>query len=86
MLLLLHQLFESGLGNVRLEDPHGIVIGSVQAILFGLLLSPRGGLIVVGLEPPVELAGQSADDFLAAAVGPAEAAGGETAEVLVRAR
>ena len=84
--------FEDLLGDVRLEDPHGAA-GFVErfgalalvAVLLPLLPSPGLGLVVVLPDAMIELARKAADHGLVAGVGPAEAAGGEAAEMLLRA-
>ena len=79
---------ENTLGHVRLEDPHrarDLVDGrgalALVAVLVAPLPAPGFGFLVVPPHAMVELAGQAPDDGLVARVRPAEAAGGETAEV-----
>ncbi len=80
------------LGDVGLEDPHGAA-GLVErlralalvAVLLALLPAPGFGLVVVLPDAMVELAGKAADDGLVAGVGPAQPAGGEPAQVPLRA-
>ena len=74
---------EGELGDVGLEGPLGVGLGAVLAVVGRVLEGPGLGLVVVGLEAAVELAGDAADGVLAARVGPAEAAAGHAAEVLI---
>ena len=78
-------------GDMRFEDPGalgGVVEGGVAlafvAVFGAFLLPPVFVSLVVEPGAVVELAGEAADDVFVAGVGPAEAAGGEAAEVFVR--
>src|SRR5690606_31221222 len=88
--IVANEVFEDLLGDVGLEVPHRLVdvvhrgLGArAGAILLGLLPRPGRGLVVVLPDPVIEFLGQATDDGLVAAVGPAESAGREAAEVLV---
>jgi hypothetical protein len=41
---------------MRLKDPHGIFIRAVLAILLRLLIDPRLRLVIVCLDPAIEVA------------------------------
>ena len=75
--------FEGLFGDVRFEDPHGVVFLAVAGVFVGLLVEPGGGLVVVFFETLVEVSGESADGVFVAGIGPAESAAGESAEVFV---
>ena len=89
-LLLGDEIFKDLLGRVWLEDPHRPLVSvdgrrALAAIaVFGSLL-PFPGVIVLIVPPDavIELPGQTADDLLAAGVGPAEPAGRQTAQMRV---
>lgn len=88
--VLFDEVFEDLFGGVGFEDPHGAV-GAVDgggalafvAVAGAVLPGPVFLIVVVEPEAVVELAGEAADDGFVAGVGEAEAAGGESAEVLV---
>ena len=84
------EVLEDLFGDVWFEDPHGagVAVGGGGALapvaVFGLFLPIPGlVLVVVEVNAVVEVAGEAADDFLSAGIGPAEAAGAEAAEMFV---
>ena len=84
------EVFKDLLGDVRLKDPHCPALTvhcrrALAAVAIGIpvLPSPGGGLVVVGEDPLVEVERNAANHCLVATVSPAEAPGGEAAEMLV---
>jgi hypothetical protein len=78
-----------GLGHVRLESPHrvvflGLFAAAAGTIVLGLLVFPGRRVGVVLANSLIALAAAATDGPLVADVGRAEAAGGESAEVLGR--
>src|SRR5262245_11517189 len=69
---------------MRLERPHRVIAWAVVLVILPLAVLPRLGLVVVLLDPLVILAGDAADRRFVPGVGPAEPAGGESADVLAR--
>ena len=84
---------DAGLGQHRAQDGLGDACGSnrqsASALgppfeLFALLPFPGGVLGIMLFDPLVEIAGQSADDFLAARIGHAKSGRTQSAEVMRR--
>ena len=88
----LHPRLVDVLGHVRLEDPHRAV-GAVEGLralafvaeLFPFLPAPCLGFVIVLPDAMVELPREAANHRLVAGVGPAKPAGGESAQMLLRA-
>ena len=85
LVLCEHLLIDRG-SDVGLEGPHGVVGGvdlgvAEFVVTLARLIFPGFGLLVMLLDAAIEFAGDAADHLLVADVGPAQAAGGESAEM-----
>ena len=75
------ELFVDTFGHVRFKRPHRIVGGAVTTVLIGSLVHPSRRLIVMLFDPLIEFSRKTANHGLVAAIRPAQATTGQSAQM-----